>query len=106
MKITTNSYLKVGDTIKIITGANKGFIGKIKTLLLKKSILFIEGILPRIKYVKTTQNSEPTKKEIPIAIHISNVMLFDAATNKEGKIGYKLIDGKKSRYFKKSGKII
>jgi large subunit ribosomal protein L24 len=104
MKI--KSYLKIGDTIKIITGSNKGFIGKIQSLFLKKSVLFVEGLLPRIKYVKTNQNSEAIKKEIPIAINISNVMLFDQNTNKQGRIGFKFIEGKKFRYFKKSGKTI
>jgi ribosomal protein L24 len=33
-------------------------------------------------------------------------MLWDKENNKSGRIGYKIVDGKKVRYFKKSGNII
>jgi len=39
-------------------------------------------------------------------IHLSNVMLWDKETNVASKIGYKLFDGQKKRYFKKSGKVV
>ena len=44
------------------------------------------------------------KKELPI--DISNVSLIDPSTDKPGKVGYKFEDGKKVRYFKKSGTIL
>lgn len=34
------------------------------------------------------------------SIHISNVMLFNSETGKGGRIGFKIEDGKKYRYFK------
>jgi large subunit ribosomal protein L24 len=101
-----NCHIKKGDTIKIITGENKGFVGKINSIILKKSILFLDGIPPRIKYSKTTANTEAKKMELKIPIHISNVMLWDNKANSASKIGYKIIENKKYRYFKKSGNII
>jgi large subunit ribosomal protein L24 len=105
-KIKTNCRLKTGDTIKIISGEKKGQIGKINCLFLKKSILFLEGIPPRIKSLKSKANSEAKKIELQIPIHFSNVMLWDKEKNEASKIGYKVIETKKYRYFKKSGNTV
>ena len=106
MKNKRSCHIKVGDKVKVITGTNKGIVGTINSILFKKSIVFIEEILPRIKYIKNTQGEESKKVEIKTPIHISNVMIWDSETNTAGKIGYKIIENKKYRYFKKSGKII
>jgi ribosomal protein L24 len=47
-------------------------------LLRKKSLVVVEGILPRIKYTKNRQGGDPVKQEIPVSIHVSNVMLWDS----------------------------
>jgi large subunit ribosomal protein L24 len=99
-------HVKIGDTIKIITGEKKGLIGKIKAIFLKKAIVFIEGVGTRIKYLKKTNNSDEKKVEIETPIHISNVMLWDGKLKVASKIGYKTVEAKKYRYFKKSGNII
>jgi large subunit ribosomal protein L24 len=101
-----NCHIKKGDTIQVISGQNKGWIGKIQSIFLKKSIVFIEGIPPRIKYQKQTSNNEAKKIELLIPIHISNVMLWDNQLKNSSRIGYKIVNNKKSRYFKKSGNII
>lgn len=103
------SYLKLGDRVKIITGDQKGFIGVILSILNKKKECFvlIDGILPRIKYTKSTQkDGNPEKKELPVAIHISNVMLWDSEKSTISRINYQLNEGKKVRVFKKSGTFV
>ena len=44
--------------------------------------------------------------EVPIGIHISNLMLWDNEQNLSSRIGYKIVDDKKQRYFKKSGNLV
>jgi len=99
-------HVKVGDKIKIIAGNQKGLVGTIRSLITKKSVAIIDGILPRIKYKKQTANSDQKKIEIQLPIHISNLMLWDDKNNKASRIGYKLIENIKKRYFKKSGNIL
>jgi large subunit ribosomal protein L24 len=106
MKKTMSSHVKIGDKVKVIAGNQKGFIGTIAALVTKKSLVIVEGILPRIKYTKNPQKGAPVKNEIPVSIHVSNVMLWDKEANKASKIGYKLLDMKKVRYFKKSGNLV
>lgn len=103
MKNSVNKRLKIGDRVQIITGNQKGIIGKISSLFLKKSLVLVETVLPRIKRIKKKEGSESDKIEIPQFIHISNVMLWDIESNNSSKIGYKLFNNKKTRYFKKSG---
>jgi large subunit ribosomal protein L24 len=100
------SHIKKGDIVKIITGEYKGTIGTITSIFLKKSIVFIDSIAPRTKYLKQRSNSESKKIEIQFPIHLSNLMLWDNQTKVASRIGYKIIENKKSRYFKKSGNLI
>ena len=77
----TKHHIKIGDKVKVIAGNQKGFIGTISTLIKKKSVIILDGILPRIKFLKNNQSTEGKKKEIPIFIHSSNVMLWDVGNN-------------------------
>jgi large subunit ribosomal protein L24 len=101
-----NSHVKIGDKVKVISGKQKGFIGTITSMVTKESIVFLDGITPRIKFRKNPQGQESIKSEIQIPIHASNVMLWDKEKNMASKIGYKIVNDKKVRYFKKSGNIV
>jgi large subunit ribosomal protein L24 len=113
MKQTEKNYvkhIKKGDQVKVITGEQKGFLGIISEVITKKSSVILEGIAPRIKYVKnSTPNQESQKIEVPILIHVSNVMLWDKEKNIASRIGYKLDPenkNEKRRYFKESGNFL
>ena len=108
MKDKHKKYLKIGDRIKVIAGDQKGTLGNILSILTKnkQSLVIVEGITPRIKYLKTVKEGESKKQELPILIHISNVMLWDKEQLTVSRIGYKIQDGKKVRVFKKSGKVL
>jgi len=69
--------LKIGDTVKVISGNDKGKFGKIKKIV--KSDLTIEGINIRTKHIKPAtkeKSGEIIQQETPI--NISNVLLCDS----------------------------
>lgn len=101
-----SKHVKIGDRIKIITGAQKGLIGNISSINVKKEVVTIDNVTPRIKYVKSREGGESKKVELQLPIHISNVMLWDTEANISSKIGYKIVNSEKKRYFKKSGNLI
>jgi large subunit ribosomal protein L24 len=103
MKSRKKNYLKIGDRVKIITGDDKGLIGNILSINKKENKAIIEGVVPRIKYVKNQSNEASTKVEKPKNIDLSNMMLWDKTLNKVSRIGYKIVNNEKIRYFKKSG---
>jgi len=39
-------------------------------------------------------------------IHISNVALFNAASGKADRVGFKVVDGKKVRVYKSTGEVV
>ena len=106
MKINKKLHVKVGDKVKVIAGNHKGLIGVITMVNQKKLVANIDGVIPRIRYAKNPQGGEARKMEIPISIHISNLMLWDTENNTSSRIGYKTINDQNQRYFKKSGNLV
>ena len=100
-------FLKTGDKVRVITGKDKGKEGTIKKTLAKENRVIVEGI-NKIKKHQKPSNSNPNggivDAEAPI--QASNVMLIDPSTNEPTRVGFKVVDGKKVRIAKKSGKQI
>ena len=70
--------LKTGDTVKIISGDNKGKTGKIVKMDVKGHKAFIEGIEVRERHMKKTQfNPAGGKKTIHVGIDLSNLKKED-----------------------------
>merc|ERR1719231_1948445 len=72
--VTMGAALKTGDSVKIISGGDKGTVGKILFMDRKKSQVIVEGVNVRTKHVKPRKEGETgqlLKKEMPV--HISNV---------------------------------
>ena len=100
-------FLKTGDKVRVITGKDKGKEGTIKKTLAKENRVIVEGI-NKIKKHQKPSNSNPNggivDAEAPI--QASNVMLIDPSTNEPTRVGFKVVDGKKVRVAKKSGKTL
>src|SRR5690554_469918 len=101
-------HVKTGDTVKVISGDDKGKTGKILSVNLQKRRAIVEGLNMVTKHVKPSANSPQggiEKKEA--SIHISNLMLVDPQSGEATRIGRKLGEnGKLVRYSKKSGEVI
>ena len=96
--------IKKGDTVYVNAGNDKGKTGKVLEVIREKDRVVVEGINMVSKHTKPnakTPQGDIIKQEA--GIHISNVNLIDPASNKPTRVGYKMVDGKKVRYAKKSG---
>ena len=100
--------IRKGDDVVIITGKDKGKRGTVLQMLDLDRIL-VEGA----NKVKKHQKPNPMKgstggiveKEMPL--HISNVALFNPATQKADRVSIKVMeDGRKVRAFKSNGEIL
>jgi large subunit ribosomal protein L24 len=98
--------IKRGDVVQVVTGRDKGRRGTVTKVLLDKGKVVVENINTVVRNVKPDYKNPdgPHRKAMPI--DISNVSLVDPATNVPAKVGYKIEDGKKVRYFKKSGNVV
>ena len=97
--------IRKGDEIVVIAGRDKGKRG---TVLRRTGVehVVVEGI----NRVKKHQRPNPMKgqtggvvdKDMPI--HISNIALFNPATQKADRVAFKLLsDGRKVRVFRSNG---
>ncbi len=69
--------IKKGDTVRVITGKDKGKDGKVLSVNKEKSTVIVENVNMVSKHSKPTaanQNGGIIQKEAPL--HISNVMLL------------------------------
>lgn len=96
-------FVKNGDKVRVISGKEKGKEGTIIKTLAKKNRVVVEG-LNKVKKHQKASNSNPQGGIIDVeaAIDASNVMLIDPSTNEPTRVGYKVVDGKKVRFAKKS----
>ncbi|MCI6755852.1 MAG: 50S ribosomal protein L24 [Lachnospiraceae bacterium] len=99
------SKIKKGDTVKVITGRNKGKEGKVTSVDPKNHRIVVEGVNKVTKHQKPSQaHPEGGLVEQEAPLDVSNVMLV--ADGKTTRVGFKIEDGKKVRFAKKTGKVI
>ena len=101
-------HVKKGDTVQVISGRDKGKVGKISRIIPKTSQVVVEGVNVRTKHAKPQQEGESGQIitfEAPI--HSSNVMLYSDKEKTASRVGYSFAeDGRKVRMLKKTGEII
>jgi large subunit ribosomal protein L24 len=87
--MATVKRIKKGDTVKLISGANKGTTGKVLQVIAKKGELLIEGIGNKHRHVKPTQlNPRGGHKDIHVPTPIHKVALVvDEKTSKTSRVG-------------------
>jgi len=89
-----------GDTVKLISGANKGTTGKVLKVLAKKNSILIEGIGNISRKIKpSAHNPRGGQKDIHIPTSVHKVALVvDEKTGKTSRVGLiKNEAGKKAR---------
>ena len=99
--------IRKGDEVIVTTGRSKGQRGHVLRVL--ENRLLVENV----NMVKRHTKPDPgrnvpggiVEKEAPI--HVSNVALFNPATGKGDRVGFRTLeDGKKIRVFKSNGEAI
>lgn len=97
------SKIKKGDTVKVITGKDKGKEGKV--LSVKNGKVLVEGVNTITKHTKPSQaNPQGGIVHQEAAIDISNVMYVNKG--KVTRVGFKFDGDKKVRYAKATGEVI
>jgi large subunit ribosomal protein L24 len=99
--------IRKGDQVVVITGKNKGQKGEV--LRVDGDKVVVQNINLMKRHTKPNpQANQPggiIEREAPI--HISNVMLFNTASNKGERVGFKTLDdGRKVRLYRASGEVV
>jgi large subunit ribosomal protein L24 len=99
--------IKKGDRVVVIAGKSKGTQGTV--IRVDEQSVVVENV----NVVKRHTKPNPAAQnpggivEREAAVHLSNVMLFNPATKKGDRVGFKLLaDGKKVRVFRSNGEVV
>ena len=99
--------IKSGDSVVVTAGDHKGSEGKVMRVFLEKNKAIVEGVNMVSKHEKPSANNPQggiVQKEAPI--HISNLSLLDPKSGEATRVGYRMEDGKKVRFSKKSNQVL
>lgn len=100
--------IKKGDEVVVIAGRSKGSTGHVLNVLDNDRLL-----VENVNMVKKHRKGDPNKgveggiQDLEAPIHASNVMLYNPATKKGDRVGYKILeDGRKVRVFRSTGEAV
>jgi large subunit ribosomal protein L24 len=98
--------LKKGDKVVVLTGRDKGKQGEITSVSPKDGRAVVSGVNTVIRHTRQSQTSKGGRipKEAPI--QLSNLALVDPKTGEPTRVGFRIVDGVKVRFAKKSGEVI
>jgi len=100
--------IRKGDEVIVTTGKDKGKRGAVLNVLDTGRVV-VEGVNKAKRHTRPNPikgvNGGILEKEM--SIHVSNVALFNRATQKADRVGFKMLeDGRKVRVFKSSGEVV
>ncbi|KAG8074865.1 hypothetical protein GUJ93_ZPchr0006g44153 [Zizania palustris] len=100
-------HVKIGDTVQVIAGREKGKVGEVTRLLKHNSTVIVKDLNLKSKHKKGTDDEPGEIVMIEGPIHSSNVMLYSKEKNVASRVGHKFLeDGTKVRYLIKTGETI
>lgn len=99
--------IQKNDDVIVLTGKDKGRRGVVRQRI-DSDYVIVEGVNVAKKATKPNPMAGTTGGIVDklMPIHVSNVALFNAATGKADRVGFKDVDGKKVRVFKSSGDVV
>ena len=100
--------IKKGDTVKVLSGKDKGKTGKVLQVLPKLSKVVVENINTHTRFERSRNTGEASKKiEFFAPLPVSKVMLIDNNSGNPSRVGFKFLEnGSKQRIGKDSGKAV
>jgi len=100
--------IRKGDTVLVISGADKGRRGAVLQIFPKDDRAVVQGVRIAKRHTKATGMGQPggiIEKEA--TIHVSNLKLVDPISDKPTKVGFRVLDdGRKVRVAKATGQVI
>ncbi|MBW4696971.1 MAG: 50S ribosomal protein L24 [Aphanocapsa lilacina HA4352-LM1] len=100
-------HVKKGDTVQVISGKDKGKVGKVTEVLPTAGKVIVEGVNLQTKHVKPQgdQQGQTLRREAPI--YSCKVMLYSDKKKQASRVGHTVTEaGKKVRVLKKTGEIL
>ncbi|MFT4872163.1 50S ribosomal protein L24 [Congregibacter sp.] len=96
--------IKCDDEVIVLAGKDKGKRGKVRKIV-SESRVIVTGINMIKKHTKPNPQAgvQGGIIEREAAIQVSNIAIFNPETSKADRVGFRVDDGKKVRFFKSNG---
>jgi large subunit ribosomal protein L24 len=99
--------IRKGDQVVVITGKNKGQRGDVLRVADDRVFVSNVNLVKRHTKPNPQANQAGGIVEREASIHLSNVQLFNPATNKGERVGTKTLeDGRKVRVYRSTGEVV
>lgn len=101
--------IRKGDEVIVITGKDNGKRGTVLRVIPAEDRVVVEGVNVVKKHMKPNpmRGVQGGIVEKTLSVHVSNVAIFNKASGKADRVGFKVLDdGKKVRVFKSTGEVV
>lgn len=98
--------IKTGDEVIVLVGKDKGKKGTVEKVLPSDGKAVVAGINLVKKHEKPSATSAGGIKSKTMPIQLSNLAIVDPKDGVATRVGFKIVDGKKVRFAKKSGEVL
>jgi large subunit ribosomal protein L24 len=98
--------IKKGDKVVVLTGRDQGKRGEVIEVRPKENRALVRGVNMVRRHQRQTAQAEGGIIAKEGSIDLSNLAVEDPKDGKPTRVGFKLIDGKKVRFAKRSGELI
>jgi large subunit ribosomal protein L24 len=99
--------IRKNDEVIVLTGKDKGKRGVVKQRVDANHVV-VEGVNVAKKATRPNPMTGATGGIVDklMPINVSNIALFNAASGKADRVGFKDVDGKKVRVYKSNGEVV
>jgi len=98
--------LKKGDKVIVLAGRDRGAQGEIEKVFPSEGRAVVSGVNTVIRHTKQSQASQGGRVPKSMPIDLSNLAMVDPKGGGATRVGFRMEDGKKVRFAKKSGEVI
>ncbi|MEO6076475.1 MAG: 50S ribosomal protein L24 [Dokdonella sp.] len=99
--------IRKGDQVVVITGKNKGQRGEVMRVAGDRAFVQNLNLVKRHTKANPQANQPGGIIEREASIDLSNIQLFNAASGKGERVGFKTLeDGRKVRVYRHSGEVV
>lgn len=101
---TSKLKVKKGDTVRVMTGKDRGREGRVERVWPKEAVVLVPGINEYKRHVKPRGEGRPGEiMTLSRPISVSKIMVIDPKTKQPTRVGYRFDGDKKIRVSRKSG---
>jgi large subunit ribosomal protein L24 len=100
--------IRKGDTVLVISGAERGKRGEVLRVMPKADRAVVQGVNIATKHTKPRGMGQPGGiVEVEASIHLSNLKLVDPKTDTPTRVAFRVLEGgRKVRVAKANGNVI